>query len=469
MLPVHLACRNGASKGVVTTLLYSFPESLEVKDRKGRIPLNFVEQSTSQNREAVLAGIKKFEKDQALLGASNNRDHNDGRSADLASSTNNSAGSTNEVDYEHRTILFRLILKKDWRAVVQRAAEYPHEASTWIVTKGFNGNLRFLPLHKACVLAPPEGVVDALLDAYPEGARCTDQDGWIPLHCACFYGSSEEVVRARLRAFPKGAQSVDDEGRISLHYSCLKAASKPVVMALLSAFPKGAMVKDNEERLPLAHACSKGASEAVISALLKVAPKAAQARDTQGRTALHHATRKSASAGVVKALLRVYSRAAQTPDDTGKLPIHYSCQASSNGKPSVAVVEQLLEAYPESINIKNGFGLTPLAEAKAADAGAKMEPIVEALEAFKRKQQRIQSQDGAGEMSAGAEEVAALQARVAALEDALRGIGSVAMDLRKDLGKKSGGKKDATLAPVKRFAERLHAIVLDAVPEEDEE
>jgi len=467
MLPVHLACRNGASKGVVTTLLYAFPDSLEVKDRKGRIPLNFVEQSTSQNREAVLAGIKKFEKDQSVLGASNSRIHNDGRSAltsDLASATNNSAGSgTNEVDYEHRTILFRLILKKDWRAVVQRAAEYPHEAATWIVTKGFNGNLRFLPLHKACVLAPPEGVIDALLDAYPEGARCTDQDSWVPLHCACFYGSSEEVVRALLRAHPKGAQCLDDEGRCALSYSCLKAASAPVVIALLSAFPKGAMVKDNEERLPLAHACSKGASEKVIIALLKVAPKAAQARDAQGRLALHHATRKSASAGVVRALLRVYSRAAQTPDDTSKLPIHYSCQASS--KPSVAVVEQLLEAYPESINIKNGFGLTPLAEAKAADSSG-MEPIVEALEAFKRKQQRIQSQDG-GEMSAGAE-VAALQARIAALEDALRGIGSVAMDLRRDLGKKSGSKKDTTLAPVKRFAERLNAIVLDAVPEEDE-
>ena len=468
MLPVHLACRNGASKGVVTTLLYAFPESLEVKDRKGRVPLNFVEQSSSQNREAVLAGIKKFEKDQSILGASNGRIHNDGRSAltsDLASATNNSAGSgTNEVDYEHRTILFRLILKKDWRAVVQRAAEYPHEAATWIVTKGFNGNLRFLPLHKACVLAPPEGVIDALLDAYPEGARCTDQDSWVPLHCACFYGSSEEVVRALLRAYPRGAQCLDDEGRCALSYSCLKAASAPVVIALLSAFPKGAMVKDNEERLPLAHACSKGASEKVIITLLKVAPKAAQARDAQGRLALHHATRKSASAGVVRALLRVYSRAAQTPDDTSKLPIHYSCQASSN--PSVAVVEQLLEAYPESINIKNGFGLTPLAEAKAAaDADAKVKPIVETLEAFKRKQQRIQSPDG-GEMSAGAE-VAALQARIVALEDALRGIGSVAMDLRRDLGKKSGSKKDATLAPVKRFAERINAIVLDAQEDEN--
>lgn len=482
MLPVHLACRNGASKGVVTTLLHAFPDSLHVQDRKGRTPLHFVEQSTSQNREAVLAGIKKFQQQQQLLmvgdetdlggggGGSNNNSVEHSAGGPSAASGGNGNGG-NEVDYEHRTILFKLILKKDWNAVIQRAAVHPQEAATWIVTKGFNGNLRFLPLHKACVLSPPVGVIDALLEAYPEGARCTDQDRWCPLHCACFYGASEEVVRALLRSYEKGAQCLDDDGRIPLAYSCLKAADYAVVMALLCAFPKGAMVRDGENRLPLHQACSKGASEKVVAALLKVAPKAAQAKDNQGRLALHHATRKSASEGVVRTLLRVYPRAAQTPDDTQKLPIHYACQANGNGKPSVAVVEQLLAAYPESINIKNGFGFTPLAEAKAADASAKMGPIVEALEAFRKKQGRIRSRDGGGDEGSAdmsTAEAAALQARVVALEDALRGIGLVAQELKSELGvKKSGGKKDAAvLGPVRKFANKLQRIVEDALPEE---
>ena len=478
MLPVHLACRNGASKGVVTTLLHAFPDSLDVKDRKGRTPLHFVEQSTSQNREAVLAGIKKFQQEQ-LLPVAANKHHHDALTELGSHSVNSTVGPSaaaaaggvgvSEVDYEHRTILFRLILKKDWNAVIQRAAAHPQEAATWIVTKGFNGNLRFLPIHKACVLSPPVGVVDALLEAYPEGARCTDQDRWCALHCACFYGASEEVVRALLRSYEKGAQCLDDDGRIPLAYSCLKAADYAVVMALLSAFPKGAMVRDSENRLPLHQACSKGASEKVVSALLKVAPKAAQAKDNQGRLALHHATRKSASEGVVRALLRVYPRAAQTPDDTQKFPIHYACQANGNGKPSVAVVEQLLAAYPESINIKNGFGFTPLAEAKAADSSAKMGPIIETLETFRKKQERIRSRDGgdAGSADMSTAEAAALQARVVALEDALREIGLVAQDLKSELGsKKSGGKKDAAvLGPVRKFADKLVRIA-DAVPEE---
>jgi hypothetical protein len=47
-----------------------------------------------------------------------------------------------EVDYENRTVIFRLILKKDWKGVIQRAKAFPAEVATWIVTKGFNAKLQ---------------------------------------------------------------------------------------------------------------------------------------------------------------------------------------------------------------------------------------------------------------------------------------------------------------------------------------
>jgi hypothetical protein len=98
-----------------------------------------------------------------------------------------------EVDYDHRTTLFRLLLKKDWDNVIQRCNEYPNEAQTWIVTKGFNGSLRFLPIHKACVLQPPLSVIQSLLQVYPMGSIKTDQDGWLPIHCAAFYGTYKGI------------------------------------------------------------------------------------------------------------------------------------------------------------------------------------------------------------------------------------------------------------------------------------
>lgn len=428
MLPVHLACRNGASKGVVLTLLNSFPDSIKVRDRKGRLPVDLVISSSSANKEAVLSAIRRFQSDYengnlANMGIHHAKSEITGMTVGL-----NPKGHANEVDYEHRTVLFRLILKKDWKAASNRANTFTDEASTWIVTKGFNGNLRFLPLHKACVLQPPVPLIETLLHAYPEGARSADQDGWLPIHCACFYGASETVINAILIANPKGAQSKDEDGRLPLHYACLKGASQGVVDVLVGAFPKGSMSKDDEGRLPLHHACSKGASEGVIDALLKASPKGAQSKDDQGRLPLHHACRKNASERIIRTLLRVYPRAAQIKDDQDKLPIHYACQ---NGA-TPSVVNLLLTTYPESINVKNGFGYTPLAEARALE-NPKMDPIVNVLEKFKKEQDKIKVDSG--ENGILESKIATLTDRVEHLELTLARVGDIGSSIKHDIHK----------------------------------
>jgi ankyrin repeat protein len=435
MLPLHLACRNGASKGVVLTLLNSFPESYRVKDRKGRNPLDLIESSSSQNVEAVSTAIRRFQREKETGGGV--------RMVSMTPGSESITGTVNEVDYENRTVLFRLLLKKDWKAAIARANSFPDEAATWIVTKGFNGNLRFLPLHKACVLQPPESVIETLLAAYPEGAKSRDQDAWHPVHCACFYGASDKVINLLLNSYAKGAQAKDDEGRLPLHYACLKGASQDVVDVLLGSFPKGAMSKDDEGRLPIHHACSKGAPEGVIDALLKASPKGAQSKDDQGRLPMHHACRKSSSERIIRTLLRVYPRAAQIKDDQDKLPIHYACQ---NGAiPSV--VNVLLTTYPESINVKNGFGYTPLAEARALE-NPKMDPIIHVLEKFKVEQDKIKIDSG--ENAIFEAKLDALNKRVVHLEKLLGNV----MDLGAEIKTSVKKAKDPYIL-IDRMADRF--------------
>lgn len=441
MLPIHLACRNGASKGVVLTLLNAFPESVAVKDRKGRVPMSLVEASTSQNKEAVIVAMRRFQQDNAKMNGATGMVRSAGSLVTVSSTI-----SPNEVDYEHRTVLFRMILKKDWTGAVGRANTFPDEAATWIVTKGFNGNLRFLPLHKACVLQPPESIIEALVAAYIDGAKCKDQDGWLPVHCACFYGASAGAINTLLVAHPRGAQSKDDEGRLPIHYACLKSAPQETIDVLLSNFPKGAMSKDDEGRLPIHHACSKGAPEGVVNALLRASPKGAQSKDDQGRLPLHHACRKAASDRIIRTLLRVYPRAAQVKDDQDKLPIHYACQ--NGASPSVVTI--LLTTYPESINVRNGFGYSPLAEARATD-NPKMEPIIKVLEKFKSQQDKIKTENG--ENAALEAKLSLMTTRVVALEQAL----STVANLGKDLKYNAKKSKDPT-ALLEKFAEKLSTI-----------
>jgi ankyrin repeat protein len=461
MLPVHLACRNGASKGVVMTLLMAFPESIHVNDRKGRSPNYLVEGSASANKEAVLYSMKMFMRDFDKHGVNVVKFQRSTSNPKADPKTNHRASPkakkmsieplvsplVQEVDYEHRTVLFRLVMKKDWKAVSERIISHPDEVSTWIVTKGFNGNLRFLPLHKACVLQPPQPIVDALLKAYEQGAASKDQDGWLPIHCACFYGASESVIHTLLLANPKGAQSKDDEGRLPLHYACLKGASEGVVDALLSTFAKGAVSKDEEGRLPIHHACGKGAPEGVIDTLLKASPKGAQSKDDQGRLPLHHACRKNATERVIRTLLRVYPRAAQIKDDQDKLPIHYSCQ-NGGGE---SVISLLLSTFPASINVQNGFGYTPLAEAKSQESNnPKIGPVIRLLERAKEDFDSKRSVDD----TVSVEKVHVLEQRIAQLENSLQKVVLMGKEMQTNLTVKHKNSEDV----LEKFADKLVAL-----------
>lgn len=447
MLPVHLACRNGASKGVVLTLLKAFPESISVRDRKGRTPYDFVDASQSQNREAVIFALKKFK---------NNRDNNNviNENSDLVVSTTSSMNrmSENEVDYDHRTILFRLILKKDWTGVVQRSKSFPDEALTWIVTKGFNGNLRFLPLHKACVLQPQEYVIEALVEAFPDATVSKDQDGWLPIHCACFYSASEGVVNTLLTVNPKCSMIKDDDGRLPIHYACIKGATEGVVSALIGSNPKSAMSKDDEGRLPIHHACSKCAPEGTLDALMKAYPRGLQIKDDQGRLPLHLACRKNVCERTIRTMLRVNPRGAQMKDDQDKLPIHYACQNIS----SKGVVNVLLESYPESINTRDGFGKTPLEEVKDME-NPKMDEVIEIMEKFKCEQDELNIKKGDLKVSNLAlhSDVLKLSNRVKYLEDILGEITRIGTEIKTENFAKSG--KEASKA-VNKLVERLSGL-----------
>lgn len=480
MLPIHLACRNGASKGVVLTLLQAFPEALDVRDRKGRLPVDLVQASNSQNKENVLTAIRKYQKetmrrahtpsspapptphstavpapspytttptnkaDPSPMAETTAVDNRTVLTQSLIATVREitsapSVSSSREVDYEHRTVLFRMILKKDWKQAAARALAYPEEAATWIVTKGFNGNLRFLPLHKACVLAPPGEEFSDLLKAYPEAAQLPDQDGWLPLHCACFYGAPADVIGRLIKAYPRASAHKDDEGRLPLHYACLKGASQEVVDALIKVNPKASMAKDQEGRLALHHACSKGAPEGVVDALLKASPKGAQSKDDQGRLALHHACRRNSSERVIRTLLRVYPRAAQIKDDQEKLAIHYAC----NHGGSLDLVRLLIDTHPESINVRNGFGYTPVTEVEALK-DPKMLPVLNFLKDFKREHD-LKAADSDVEC-----QVSILKDKVSSLERTLEKFANLGLELKQALR----GSKDSNRI-LDDFAEKL--------------
>ena len=96
-----------------------------------------------------------------------------------------------ECDYDRNpTQLYKLIENKRWDAAVVRAQSCPEEARTWVCRRekgggggyGYGGQQhgqqqirwRLLPIHATCVFRSPLSLIEALIEAYPDGAQMKD-------------------------------------------------------------------------------------------------------------------------------------------------------------------------------------------------------------------------------------------------------------------------------------------------------
>ena len=164
-----------------------------------------------------------------------------------------------EVDYDTNiTQLYAAITSSLWGDAVTAAENNPDEAKTWVVRRYTDADGeteimgRFLPLHSACARQPPASVISALLSAYPDGAKCVDDQGMYALHYACGNQASRDVVRMLLMQFPEAAKLRDPRGMLPIHYlACWGPSAISVVDMVLVANRDVADAKDEDGNTPL--------------------------------------------------------------------------------------------------------------------------------------------------------------------------------------------------------------------------
>jgi len=135
--------------------------------------------------------------------------------------------SSREIDYDTTpTVLIKLIERKMWEQAITRCVENPEEASTWMsrlqevndkVAGKKDVRWKILPIHSAIVLHSPVEVIEALVDAYPQGLRKGDDRKMLPLHMAFRLGASPETTAVLVDAFPDALKKKDSKGHTPLH------------------------------------------------------------------------------------------------------------------------------------------------------------------------------------------------------------------------------------------------------------
>jgi len=159
--------------------------------------------------------------------------------------------------------LYTQMVTKDWESALATVEESPEEGCEWqygieldrIESLDSAIMWKRLPIHSACVLHTPIGLIEALIWAYPKGIRVKDPfTGSIPLHLACRHSAPPELVKTVIMAYPAGSRIEDFVGRVPLHMACLSGASRLTFIYLLKAFPHAVLIKDDRRRTPLQYA-----------------------------------------------------------------------------------------------------------------------------------------------------------------------------------------------------------------------
>lgn len=190
-----------------------------------------------------------------------------------------------EVDYDtNMTSLYKAITESDWDAAIEAVKANPDEARTWVVRKQSQNpqkNLwRFLPIHSACARQPPNSLIQALISAYPLGARCVDDQGMYPLHYAAGNQAKRDVMRSLLAAYPNAAKRTDPRGMLPIHYlACWGPSTISVVDMVMVANSDISDAKDEDGNTPMDLAKSGDYPErnAVVTALKRWANAEAEA------------------------------------------------------------------------------------------------------------------------------------------------------------------------------------------------
>lgn len=206
-------------------------------------------------------------------------------------------------------------MERLWDAIRHWIETHPAKDEQTLAAQ-YQGAFSTTALHMVCKLPnPPADVVQSLIDCSIETVLWADFNGWLPLHHACANGASGEVLDVLVRAFPEGKVAQDRKGRTPLHFAFFRAD-------------------------------------------VRAGDTSGQQHDSSSFYYYRDCDQdlfSLASAGNIVGLLSD-SGAAELRDENDMLPLHYACAYGT----SPAVLEVLLDAYPESIIARDAKGRTPL-------------------------------------------------------------------------------------------------------------
>ncbi len=223
------------------------------------------------------------------------------------------------------------------------------------------------PLHMICYNKNvTRGMVQLLIDAYPETLRKENNEGWMPLHGICANEklgnvAAVDILGLFLERCPEAAQHAVGDGRLPIHIAAGQGSkSIELCRMLIDAYPGSERIATSRGALPLHFACRYGTVE-TAKLLLRLYPESTNS-NCDGAYPIHSAmggldtrTNPAISAEMIQFLLDSDSNVALQKCH-GKFPLAVMIEYASNNRNNASklnaamkILQLLYDAHPEII------------------------------------------------------------------------------------------------------------------------
>ena len=237
-------------------------------------------------------------------------------------------------------------------------------------------------------------VIHAAYRAFPEAIACPISATGLPLHYACqqwqqlpqqwhknkqtsehFQETLLAIIHFLLSTYPDAARYQNvASGNTPLHLVCqtndcndAAAATQHIATWLLHACPHAVCVPNhNDGETPLHIVCRHpDTARSVVPLLLHCASTVVGVRvssQTTGQRPLHIAVAHGCDLSVIQQLHQYDPKAIGCVDDTFQTVLH---KAMVVGQPDLAVIQYLVQHYPDAVTIRDARDKTPIDVARA--------------------------------------------------------------------------------------------------------
>ena len=199
-----------------------------------------------------------------------------------------------------------------------------------------------------------EGIIQYLLEYFPDAASAITWHGLEPLYCACSNKNvTLGIIQLLIDADPDSVGSRDSEGSTPLHRLCNnrkldEMAAIEILRLLVEKYPAAVRHADNRGCLPIYLAISRGRSPEFCSLLFEAYPGSERITTRNGAMPLHWACANN-SLATVEYLYRQYPEAIDRTTAGGLYPIHNAIsfiQHRDSPAAAVEIVRFLLDCDP---------------------------------------------------------------------------------------------------------------------------